>query len=775
MAVPSHARHEAKTPQARAAHVESAPPAARNAEAVLALQRAGGNRAVSQLLARDPGSLISTAELTTNWRRAQESRPWSARQPGTVFRLPTAASIKAMMAAGEVPEDKIKDSIATALTRMQREPKGTRLKTTDAIPDIMKRLFPAPGKFDEAEFAKVVDVADRSKIYERAVDAEAKLTAADKTKLITAIGRADLMLDDAIADDGKIKLVFGTKSAQAKANYVKAKAALAKLKGKIDTNVHTDYNRDDEQVSLGGWAQFSTQMVHLEPDVAAGKHPIESALTILHESAHLASASVKDDGGYYPPSATKSAGWEAMTDDEKLNNAAHYEEVPRRQLGNSVFKPDQEFKPGISASTGGAVTFETEIRLAARQHLRMAWDAAVDTHLGIRKVRVAIEKGSTASFTANEALIIEISEDRQADDPRAEAQAAYDRDDRRGAVRGRRAGDVGDSGVRPQAGGPGGPRGPEDQAGLRRRGRRRRGQGLRRAHRQRRGRQEAARLDGRPLPEGRPVTESVVFGDEAVPVDAESVERANEPIGDLEPLRRLTRLRELRLVRTNPHRRVEHFFEDLEPLRALSNLEVVELAHAPVDDLSPLAGLTYLRRLDLSHSRVSDLSPLAALTDLRRLDLSHSQVSDLSPLRALTALEHLDVAWTPVADLEALRELARLEALDVSGTQVVDLTPLRALRALCSFECRDTAVIDLGPLAQLTALEVLRVAGANVEDLAPLAGLHALRELDLAGTRVRDLGALAGLSELRLLVLVGTPVGDDQIEQLPATVRVLRG
>ena len=61
-----------------------------------------------------------------------------------------------------------------------------------------------------------------------------------------------------------------------------------------------------------------------------------------------------------------------------------------------------------------------------------------------------------------------------------------------------------------------------------------------------------------------------------------------------------------------------------------------------------------------------------------------------------------------------------------------------------------------------------------MEDIAPLAALHSLRELDLTGTAVRDLGPLAGLSELRLLVLVGTAVGDDQVEQLANTVRVLR-
>jgi hypothetical protein len=410
VAVPSHAEQERRAPRADEASASpaAAPPPARDAQSVLALQRAGGNRAVSQLLARDGGSLITTSELAANWRRARASRPWSASRPDARFRLPSAASIKSMMAAGEVPEDKIKESVETALTRMAREKKKPLLSTTDSVPDIMKRLFPAPGKFDEAEFAKVVDVTDRDKIYERAVDAESKLTPADKTKLIAAIGRADLMLDDAIADTENIKRVFGTRATQAKANYVKAKKALGKLKGKIDTNVHTDYNRDDAQVGLGGWALFSSQMVHLKPDVAAGKDPIESALTILHESAHLASAAVADDGGYYPPSAANSAGWETMTDDEKLNNAAHYEEIPRRQLGISAFKPDQEFKPGVSSS-GAAVTFETEVRLAARQYLRMAWDAAVDTHMGIRKVRIDIEKGSDASFKANEALIVEIS------------------------------------------------------------------------------------------------------------------------------------------------------------------------------------------------------------------------------------------------------------------------------------------------------------------------------------------------------------------------------
>jgi hypothetical protein len=374
---------------------------------VIALQRSAGNQAVSRLLSRD--GMISTAELATNWRRARESRPWAPNQPGTHFRLPSATAIKAMMTAGDVPEDKIKESIATALSRMQAEQGGALLKTTDSVPVIMARLFPAAGTFDDVEFAKVVDTGDRTKIYERAVDAEAQLTAADKAKLGVSIDKADKFIDDAAADATNLTRVFGTKANTAKANYVLAKGELATLKLNIDTKVHTDYNRDDAQVGLGGWAQFHTKMVHLEPKTAAAADPDEAALTILHEGMHLAKASIQDNGGYYPPAADESAGWETMSEIEKLNNAAHYEEIPRRQLGIGVYKTDEVFTPGVSASTGAAMTFEEKVRLRARQYMRMAWDAAVDAHIGLRKVRVDIENGSNKSFKKKKKLILKIS------------------------------------------------------------------------------------------------------------------------------------------------------------------------------------------------------------------------------------------------------------------------------------------------------------------------------------------------------------------------------
>ena len=98
------------------------------------------------------------------------------------------------------------------------------------------------------------------------------------------------------------------------------------------------------------------------------------------------------------------------------------------------------------------------------------------------------------------------------------------------------------------------------------------------------------------------------FCDQEWPEDTEVLDCVNEEIEDLEPLRALSGLRELRLSATNPHMHVEHYVRDLEPLAALTQLEVLELPRTKVADLAPLAGLSGLRRLDLSLTRVTDLA-----------------------------------------------------------------------------------------------------------------------------------------------------------------------
>jgi hypothetical protein len=364
---------------------------------VLALQRAVGNAAVGRALRQRDG-LISTSRLAANLQQAHAARALSPEAPGVQFRLPSAAAIQAIVASGDVPEATVKDAVTTALTRMRKE---GLLKSKAKMTDIVAKLFPAAGTFDEKEFAKVINVKNRSRIYEKAADSRAKVSAADKPKLISAMDKADKLIDECIADAAGLKKVFGSKDAKAKAIYTKAKSALATLKLNIDTRVNTDYNRDDRQIGLGGFASFSDQKVHLMPDVAAATDPKEAAITIIHECAHLADASVRDKGYY------GTAKFEALSEDVKITNAAHFEELPRRKLKIGKFGK-KTFTPGVAAS-GGAVTFRSEVMQTAGQYLQQAWDAAVDTHMGIREIKIDIDNGSNASFVANKALLVEIS------------------------------------------------------------------------------------------------------------------------------------------------------------------------------------------------------------------------------------------------------------------------------------------------------------------------------------------------------------------------------
>ncbi len=348
--------------------------------------------------------LISTAALATKLTAAQQRRPAARASSLSVkARLPTAASITSLMASGSVPEDKVKESIETALTRMHME---GRLETSDPVPDIMARLFPSAGVFDEAEFAKIVskdaDTA-RTQVYENASDAQTKLNSFDKPKLLAVIDDAKKLVGNAAANSAGLTQVFGAaKAGKAKFVYVKAAAEMSAFKTTIDTSISTDYNRDDEEIGLGGWASFSDKHIHLTTEVAKVTDKNDATITIVHEFCHMADASV-DDLGYYG-----SPGFEAMSEDDKVANAAHYEELPARELGVSSFA-GQTFTPGVVAG-GGAMTFEDEVRREASEYLRKAWDKAVDVHIFLRGIRQELDAGSDVRFQAKKARIIEISQ-----------------------------------------------------------------------------------------------------------------------------------------------------------------------------------------------------------------------------------------------------------------------------------------------------------------------------------------------------------------------------
>lgn len=345
--------------------------------------------------------LISTAQAADNLNNARDQNPRSkAARTNVKYRLPTAGAIKDMMTSKSIPEAKLKDSIATALTRMKKEKK--KLSTTDTVPEIMAKLFPKPGVFNEAEFKTLTASGDRSKVYKNVDDAEAQLTPADQAKMLDVFGRAITLCARAIGDPTGLEQVFGKSNVgNAQIIYVKAMISMIAAMVDMDNALSTDYNGDDPEIGLGGWASHSSAHVHLTRKVAQVDDVDDSTITIVHEFAHMADDTV-DDNGYYG-----SSGFEAMSETDKMQNAAHFEELPARYLGKSKYA-GLTFKPGV-AKGGGKVTFEDQVRRKASEHLRKAWDKAVDVHTWLRERRQAVDIADTADFTKYKARLLEVS------------------------------------------------------------------------------------------------------------------------------------------------------------------------------------------------------------------------------------------------------------------------------------------------------------------------------------------------------------------------------
>jgi hypothetical protein len=204
------------------------------------------------------------------------------------------------------------------------------------------------------------------------------------------------------ANAAGLKAVFGAQDAVAKARYAKARSALSDVAADLGKHVTTDYNRDDQETEVTGLARYSTQSLHLQANVVEGVNPAENKATLVHEALHLADSSVVDLGYYKTPA------FEAMSEEDKINNAAHYEELPRRSLGISDF-PDHTFLPSVLV--GGAVMTRLDVvRKVARDRLQYAWEAAAAAHRWLRRIHEAGLANDTLPFTTNKPLILELSQ-----------------------------------------------------------------------------------------------------------------------------------------------------------------------------------------------------------------------------------------------------------------------------------------------------------------------------------------------------------------------------
>jgi len=299
------------------------------------------------------------------------------------LRVPSAGEIQGMLSSGSVNEAVVLSRVRKLLERMNRE---GRLRGLANIENLMQELFPIPGYLNQAAYESYIDPADREMVYKSVREAIITPHANHRDKLkqglLTAANTAAVVAQDI---DG-LKAVFGTTEEGstwrgyiyvilAMKNYRAIQKKLNELAVEIDSKITTDYNLDTELTFVSGWA--SNGVMHLRAKYVTNPLSAIARATFIHEAAHLSNPDIRDYGYYGSP------GFRTAADDTKINNASHYEELPRRIWGSSFYN-GKTFIPGTSKS----LRTDQKIRAQAYNYLRMAWHSAVMTQDLLRKVRI---------------------------------------------------------------------------------------------------------------------------------------------------------------------------------------------------------------------------------------------------------------------------------------------------------------------------------------------------------------------------------------------------
>jgi hypothetical protein len=326
------------------------------------------------------------------------------------YRLPSSGSITSAVddPLKTVPISVIRDSINVMLIRMEREKRLPQKKTAA---EILNDIFPGPKTFDKAKFESYFDEKDQSIIYGNAKAADSPVKDEESSKLKSFIEWAIKILRVSQGMGKSMIRVFGSKTNKAKAIYKKAGDVLQKIissKSAMEAGISTDYNRDDPEVGMGGWANFAKQKMHLDPDIVKATDSKETLITLIHESTHLADSDVDDNGIYYPGSTPKDT-FTSLDEDAKITTASFFEEFPRRWLGKSVYDNEHTFTPGKTIG-GGTPSLASQAKSVASAYYTNVWDRAVDIFTFLRNTKVKMDKGDRTLFDKFDTEILKASQ-----------------------------------------------------------------------------------------------------------------------------------------------------------------------------------------------------------------------------------------------------------------------------------------------------------------------------------------------------------------------------
>ncbi|MDZ4263079.1 MAG: DUF4157 domain-containing protein, partial [Pseudomonadota bacterium] len=152
-----------------------------------------------------------------------------------------------------------------------------------------------------------------------------------------------------------------------------------RLGGFNQDNFTIDYNGDDAEMGVGGFTAPGSGKIQVSPSMLA-KDANTLAVLLLHEGCHEVDDTIIDSGYY------GTARFSQMSQRQKKRNAAHYEEVARRAIGNSIYA-HQTFQPVAQQQVQGGRRQELIRKVRpANEGLRELWNTSANLHGMMRDI-----------------------------------------------------------------------------------------------------------------------------------------------------------------------------------------------------------------------------------------------------------------------------------------------------------------------------------------------------------------------------------------------------
>jgi Leucine-rich repeat (LRR) protein len=248
---------------------------------------------------------------------------------------------------------------------------------------------------------------------------------------------------------------------------------------------------------------------------------------------------------------------------------------------------------------------------------------------------------------------------------------------------------------------------------------------------------------------------------------------------------------------------------DLEPLRKLPKLKVVKINHTDITSLLPLMHHREITYLDISETGVADIAPISQFTKLKILKADNSKLegiervvapsleklyADHTSIHDITAKEFLDKNpnclliyktvhlkrwWSGLSEpwkeifapytknvkssraeisREDLHQLVERETLEIKDADITNLSGLSEFIRLNELKISGTAMASIHPLSNIRFLKSLQASGSPIQQIDSLEFLTELEELDISNTPLEDLYAVWKLKKLKTLNCSGTHI-----------------